>query len=67
MLEDVALVNKPDENFTPRTNIFVPHIGYVHDGEKYDGAITVWDGKRGVKEQVLALYDIICANESDDN
>lgn len=58
MLEEVASLNEPDVYFTPRTDIFVPQIGYEYAGKKYAGAILMWDGAADVREQVVTLYDI---------
>lgn len=51
LLLEIETLNQPDAHYTPRTNIFLPSLDYERDGKKYDGAVVMWDGKAGIKEQ----------------
>ena len=64
LLQEIESLNQPDIDYTPRTNIFVPSMNYKYDGKKYDGAVIMWDGAVGIREQPITLYEIVWANES---
>lgn len=66
LLQESASLNEPDVYFTPRTDIFVPRIGYEYEGKKYAGAILMWDGAADVREQVVTLYDICSVDAKED-
>lgn len=65
LLAEIETLNQPDAHYTPRTNIFVPSLNYGYKGKKYDGAVVMWDGKYGVKDQPITLYEIVWTNETE--
>ena len=65
LLSEIETLNQPDARYTPRTDIFLPCLNYEDHGKKYDGAVLMWDGKRGIKERPITLYEIVWVNNDE--